>query len=390
MTTNPGINASAAQPVESALPGIDNPPQATVKTPPETDIVSKSASANISLTKYTSPKRKVALQQQLQSTYCFSETDVKNIISFAEAFGKNLDEIKIKPTFHTKIRSLMAKILRFMGKETKANQILQQEGAHLLQEFKEEVIKKPEVTGQLLTNPNLDYESIQKGLYWVLSPKLMALAGGEISNILDLLKNNGRARTLFKEEVLSVTEEQLQKCLSTSLKEKVDIAKKFSPGNSVFGDINRGYAISFTFRDGKTIAINPDHENGDNGFEALNRQLQGRDRTNIEQFCRGFCSQGVFAAHHPFVPDVIHFEGNVHPNINVAFLDGEKVSVTVKVEGEGSPNYLLDCKTFPLPIPTETKCEFSFYYNMEDGSGTNVQVQKFEQHFDMDGIIFPE
>ena len=106
------------------------------------------------LTKPTDTKRSVTVEQQLKRIQ-FSDEDAKNIISFAEAFGKCLDKINTESNFHTKVKSLIAKILRFFGKATKADKLYQTEREQVLNSFQNIVQQDPKYLQKfLLDNVN--------------------------------------------------------------------------------------------------------------------------------------------------------------------------------------------------------------------------------------------
>lgn len=347
-----------------------------VKTNSASGIDSNSAST-IRLSQDSSKKRTVNFQQQLQKTYCFREESAKDICAFAEALGKNLDEINIQPNFRMKVRSLVAKIFSFFGNTTRAKK-LQQDSQKLFEEFKNEIIKNPNLPKCLSAGQN--YESKLRGLYWILAPELMSLADGDMEKIPGLINNNTTAKQIFEKNILSVTTEQFQESLETNLV-RGDSKSKFNQYCPICEDLDRGYAIIFRIGD-KEISINPSHEKkGVNSFETLQEQLKTlceEDAEQIRNFCQIFSSQGVFANAHPYGLDMIHAEGNACPTIEVTF-SNDKVSVNVKSEGLSSKEYLLEGHL--IPIPTETKCEFSFDYNIENGIGSNVQIHKFKQTF---------
>lgn len=357
---------------------------------PETKANSQAGPSNPSLTAPTDAKRTVALQDQLYNMYYFSKNDAENITHFIEAFSENPNEIKVEPTFRTKIKNLIAKIFWFFGNKDRAKNILQQEGIRLFRDLKTEIIKNPNKTHQMIMDA--EDNSIQTGLFWILSPKLMALAKGDMENIPNLLKQNETARDLFAKEILSVTKEQLQESVSKNLQAKGKIDPNFLANNAIFKDTERGYAISFVLGNGQKIDINPGHgmKAKDEIFEDLKNQLNQQPKEmseKIKKFCRGFSSQGIFSALHPFLPWIIQFAGNTHPEFTVKFFDEGKISVSVKVRGEAEVgrDYMLTATTL-LRIPTETNCEFSFDYNLEDGSGKNVQVKNFQQMFHMNRL----
>lgn len=388
MAINPNITNETRSTAEVISPAT-SPSNVEQNQEAVSSLALNSTTPDTNLTQNARSKRKVELQKQFQKIYCFSKEDAKNIASFAEAFGKNLDNVKVNSGFRTKVRGLIARILKFFGNEAKANQ-LQQEGIKLLGEFKNEVVKDPEKTHQFLMDyNNSNHDTYRNGLYWVLSPKLMALAQGQVDNIPNLLQNNQTARELFEKNILSITKEQLQKSLNYSLQSKNHIAN-FDPSNVIFADINRGYTISFAFENGKKIELNSSHESGKGVqyfFDILNDELgklAPEDAEKIKKFCRGFSSQGVFCISHPFLPDITNIAGDHRPNTEVTFSNAEEVSVKTKTQGL-LPNASLGFSpTVMLTIPTQTESEFSFNYNLEDASMTNAHIQKFEQHFHME------
>lgn len=140
---------SSVPPSEPALPtatdtGVQVNDRAT------SDILSTATHHKSNLTKAPDTKHSATIEQQLKGIR-FSKEDARNITSFAKAFGKGLDEIEINiPTFRTKIKSLIAKLLQLLGKGTRTNKLFQDEREQVLETFQKMVQQEPKHLQKIL------------------------------------------------------------------------------------------------------------------------------------------------------------------------------------------------------------------------------------------------
>ena len=245
--STPGItNTPNTQAIDS--PVLSNSKAVTTESPATS--VSDTSKSSLTLHNTISKNKRVTaaqLQKQFK-TYCFSEQDAKNITAFAEKYiqaakgqivfseyfhSESFHEREIKlnldRTLRTKIESLIAKICQFFGNPDRANK-LKQEGFKLLKDFREEVIKLPGKLKDIFViykdledhgydkNGGIDLMLMAErfgssfpeatGLSWVLSPKLMAMAGGSLRGIDDLVlhDNNREAQKLFLNDIVFLKE----------------------------------------------------------------------------------------------------------------------------------------------------------------------------------------
>ena len=217
----------------------------------------------------------------------------------------------------------------------------------------------------------------------------MAMAGGDAKNIPQLLKTNPEAKELFKKEILTITKDELEVILIQNLTRQGSIEKEFSANNQIFQDVMRGYAITFEFEGKDPIKLNPGHVCAESNIFHLElekqlKEIGEEDAKKIKIFCRSFPTQGVFAGVHPHGCLFVQICGDL-TTFTVNFPASGKPTVNVITQGGRQAGYAFE--GVPMHIPTETNCEFSFDYDLDNGSGTNIQIKKFEQNFKMNELF---
>lgn len=317
-----------------------------------------------------------------KENYNFDEKDVKNITSALTFLDTNIEKTNIKLLLHTKIRNLIVKILQFLGNEDKANQLYQQGAINLLKELKP-LVRDFYVPVENRCDEN--FNQILAGTFWVLSPELMEMAKGDLNKLCVCLNRNPEARQLFKKNILSINQNQFQTALENTLGLPTEnFSATFNSDNQIFKDTNRSWSITFDCGDTGKIEVNPRREAGQgvSDFQQLEKDLEKLPtdtQEKIKKFCRGFCAQGMLALHPPILSGAIF--PNHAPHITAKFEEGNKIIVSVV--GKVSQKVISQIGDHPFQIPTTGKYEFSYEYNLEDGSGTNVKVKNFKQDFDV-------
>ena len=323
-----------------------------------------------------------AIDNVLKENYKLGDKDVKNITSALTFWDINLEKINIKPTFHTRIRNLIAKILQFLGNEDKANQLYHQGAIELLKEIKP-LVHDFYVPAENRCDEN--FNQILAGTFWVLSPELMEMAKGDLNELCVCLDKDPEARSLFERDILSINQNQFQTALEKTLGLPTEnFSATFNSDNQIFKDTNRSWSITFDCGNTGKIEVNPRRETGqgDSDFQKLEENLKALPtdtQEKIKKFCQRFCAQGMLAISHPILSGTIF--PNHAPHITAKFEEGNKIIVSVV--GEVSQNMISQIGDHGFQIPTTGKYEFSYEYNLEDGSGTNVKVKNFKQNFDV-------
>lgn len=238
--------------------------------------------------------------------------------------------------------------------------------------------------------PENRIDNILAGTFWVRSPKLMGMMKGDLNELCTCLESNPKAKLLFEKDILSITQNQFKKALENTLGlSNGKSAEEFNSNNQIFNDTNRGWSITFDCGNTRKIEVNPRREKGQvfSDFQKLEKDLENLSpdtQEKIKKFCRGFCTQGMFALSPPIFSGVI-FSDHI-PHVTAKFEKGNKIIVSVVGEVSQNTTYWRDTNIFQ--IPTTSKYEFSYEYNLEDGSGTNVKVETFEQDFEVQKLEF--
>ena len=168
----------------------------------------------------------------------------------------------------------------------------------------------------------------------------------------------------------------------------------FITNNQVVKDLKRGYQFEFIAENGQKIEI----KNNANNLQPLShveifqeiqkqvkeKSLTEKDKEHLADFLANHVAQGVFATHYQD-PNIVagqclHWEGNNKPLLIIEY-KGDKTSVIVKTESDGSHIYLIH--DAPCEINIETKAEVVFTYPKSIGEckckASNIEVKHFEQ-----------
>ena len=106
--------------------------------------------------------------------------------------------------------------------------------------------------------------------------------------------------------------------------------------------------------------------------------LSSDKQKKVQEFCKNFSTQGVFALRQPRLGEYGRIDGKtVRLNVNIL---GENVHVVLD-----SLESINDCKYWHKEIGTQTitahtvtpTCKFEFDYHPEDGSSSNVKMVEY-------------